>query len=159
MEQINREQYDALELQKNELEVTKNSIAQKYNYTKKDLQETRENLDEVFKIVLKTNNKELIHQVALAGKYTVCVRYYARPGEYTNKKGKTTECWYSAYGKYVGGKRANPTPPILIMWMEYKEEGFEIITKGKGVDAVIKIKEETFTFNRYVYRVLACDIC
>ena len=146
-----KDQYDALEIQKN-------SIAQKFNYTKKDLKETQENLDEVFKIVLKSNDKELIHQAAIAGKYTACVRYSARPGEYTNKKDKTTKCWYSAYGKYVGGLRANPTPPVLLMWMKYNEDDFEIITKGKGVHAEIKMIKQTFEHNGYRFRVLDSNL-
>ena len=75
----------------------------------------------VMTMIIKSKNIELIEEY-FEGEQ-VAIEYYARPDVYINKRGKESECWTSAYGKYAG-PRSKPKP-LLKFYAKYNNKHFK----------------------------------
>ena len=81
--------------------------------------------DKLFNIIIRTAGEDGIREAYKEINNSVQFPYYALKGKYTTKKGKETDCWKSAYGKYAGKWEEGKPAPILNGYLSYshfKEE-------------------------------------
>ena len=81
--------------------------------------------DKLFNIIIRTAGEDGIREAYKEINNSVQFPYYALKGKYTTKKGKETDCWKSAYGKYAGKWEEGKPAPILNGYLRYshfKEE-------------------------------------
>jgi len=81
--------------------------------------------DKLFNIIIRTAGEDGIREAYKEIDNSVQFPYYALKGKYTTKKGKETDCWKSAYGKYAGKWEEGKPAPILNGYLSYshfKEE-------------------------------------
>ena len=125
-----------------------------YNITKYKLERQKEINEIAVRIIFETKDLETIEKYfnRLAGKCMV-VQAYCREGEYENKKGFKSKCWYAGE-KYAGSinKKNKDTPPTFYISTLYKRENFNFNTEKNGWD-MFEYKFDNIDFGNYNYKV------
>ena len=151
----------------------KRAVANHLNKTKYQLRQEQYKIQKLYNIIIKSNDYDMIEDMLLnTVGIEIPVKYYAIKSTYTNKKGKKTKCWRSAYGKYAGKRewcmsttkknittyKYNETDiPILTGYKYYRKEDFIISLMGKGNPALIECKNSyTVIGNHRVQVVEEC---
>ena len=81
------------------------------------------------------------------------VEAYCREGEYENRKGFKSKCWYAGE-KYAGAinKKNKDTPPTFYISAAYKREKFNFNTEKNSWD-MFEFKADTINCGDYTYKV------
>jgi len=96
-------------------------------------------IKDIIGMIMESGNEELIRKIYNKYHYPIQVKYKAIKGKYENKKGVTTDCWNSIWGKYAGSLRTQKEPPTLNYYITYCDEDFDYIDKK------FKYNKKTFT--------------
>ena len=81
------------------------------------------------------------------------VEAYCREGEYENKKGFKSKCWYAGE-KYAGAinKKNKDTPPTFWISAPYEREDFNFNTEKNGWN-MFEYKHNTIDCGNYTFKV------
>jgi len=130
----------------------KRAIANHLNNTKYLLAREEKKTQQLFNIILKSNDRDMIEDMLLnTGDIEIPIKYYAIKSIYTNKKDKKSKCWRNAYGKYIQKRKdkiVDTDIPILTGYRYFTKEEFYIELRGKGNPAEIVCKDSYTFINR-----------
>tara|TARA_R110002110_G_scaffold93018_5_gene242479 strand:- start:3 stop:545 length:543 start_codon:yes stop_codon:yes gene_type:complete len=113
----------------------KRSVASHLNNTKCYLALEQKKTHQLYNIIMKSNDIDMIEEMLTTTSIQITIRYYAIKSTYINKKGKKTKCWKSVYGNYAGKRKDKIVMddiPILMGQVYYNSEEFNIVLSGKG---------------------------
>lgn len=125
-----------------------------YNFTKKELADTERSLNIAVQIILESKDLEIIEKYLnrIGGK-CMLVKAYCREGEYENKKGFKSKCWYAGE-KYAGSrnKKNKDTPPTFLISTPYVRKNFNFNKEKNGWN-MFEYKFDTIDCGNYEFKV------
>tara|TARA_R110002020_G_scaffold175413_1_gene367283 strand:+ start:94 stop:588 length:495 start_codon:yes stop_codon:yes gene_type:complete len=124
-----------------------------YNITKKELFDTKNKLQARIRFILDTKNLEIIEKYLDTFGIQLQLLLYCREGEYENKKGHKSKCWY-AIRKYCGSRnnKNKDTPPAFLYTIEYDRELFNFNIEKSGYN-MFEYKFDTIEICDYTFKV------
>ena len=123
-----------------------------YNITKWELEREKEKKQIAVQVILETKNLEMIEKYLDRSGKSMLVEAYCREGEYENKKGFKSKCWYAGE-KYKGAinKKNKDKPPTFFISTPYKKENFNFNIEKNGWD-MFEYKLDTIDCGKYTYK-------
>lgn len=125
-----------------------------YNITKWELEQQKKKNKIAVQVILETKNLEVIEKYLdrVGGTWRL-VQAYCREGEYKNKKGFISKCWYAGE-KYAGAinKKNKDTPPTFYISTPYKRENFNFNIEKNGWN-MFEYKFDTIDCGNYTFKV------
>jgi len=125
-----------------------------YNIKKYELERAKEKSKIAIKVILETKDLEVIEKYLdrIGGK-SMLVEAFCREGEYENKKGFKSKCWYAGE-KYAGtiNKKNKDTPPTFYISTPYKRKKFNFNIEKNDWN-MFEYKLDTIDCGNHTYKV------